>query len=198
MEDNVKINNPKNYKHTEVKINKLKRKLSKKFIKCRKVQSNRYFKLRKKIYKLSQSARNQKLDFLHKLSHKLVNENQVIIMESLDVSNMMKNPDYSKNIQNVSWTTFVNQMIYKCNNYGREFIQIDQFYPSSKICYHCKHKYDDLDITNRTWQCPHCHVVNDRDYNGSLNIRDEGLRIRDNRRNGGVSSVNNLTLVKST
>jgi len=187
--DNEKIANPKYLRKLETKLAKAQRKLSK-----RKNGSNRKFKQRQKVFKIHQKIANKRSDFLHKLSTKLINENQVICLEDLSVKNMVKNHKLAKSISDASWSKFVEMLIYKADWYGRELVKIDRFFASSKLCNSCGWKKKDLTLKDRVWTCEACHVKHDRDLNASLNILDEGLRIlsgRDDRN----SSVNKQTLV---
>jgi len=164
----------------------------------RKKGSNRRFKARKQVFKIYQKIVNQRLDFLHKLSTKLINENQVICLEDLQVENMVKNHCLAKSISDASWSKFVELLKYKADWYGRELVQIDKFFPSSKMCSKCGNIKKDLTLKDREYICNCCGLVIDRDYNASLNILREGLRILKNRWDSGDSSVNIQTLVCSS
>jgi putative transposase len=188
------VSNPKFLRKSELKLKRAQRKLS-----LRKKGSNRRFRQQKKIFKLHEKIRNQRLDFLHKLSTKLVNENQVICLEDLNVSNMVKNHKLAKSISDVSWSKFVELLKYKCNWYGRELVQVDKFFPSSKMCSNCGNIKKDLTLKDREYVCSFCGLVIDRDYNSALNILREGLRIlRKNGWTNRVSSVNIQTVVCSS
>ena len=187
--DNEKISNPKYFRKLENKLTKAQRKLNQ-----RKKGSNRKFKQRQKVFKIHQKIANKRSDFLHKLSTKLINENQVICLEDLSVKNMVKNHCLAKSISDASWSKFVEMLIYKADWYGREVVKIDKFFASSKLCNKCGWKKKDLTLADRVWTCDSCKTKHDRDLNASLNILDEGLRIlsgRDDR----DSSVNKQTLV---
>ena len=159
------------YKKQQTKLKKLQRQLSKK-----QKGSNNRNKIRIKIAKVHEKIRNQRLNYLHQITSKLVNENQVICIEDLNVKGMMSNHKLAKSIQELSLYEFRRQLEYKCKQYGRQLIIIDRFYPSSKTCHNCGHIYKDLKLNEREWICPHCGKVIDRDYNASLNILDEGLK----------------------
>ena len=112
------------------------------------------------------------------------------------MKNMVKNHCLAKSISDCSWSKFVEFLEYKANWYGRTVVKIDKFFPSSKKCNNCGNKKEDLRIEDRTYNCNSCGISIDRDYNASLNILKEALRIfNKNRRNDEVSSVNNKTLV---
>jgi putative transposase len=190
--DNEFVSNPRYLRNSELKLKKAQRKLS-----LRKKGSYRRFKQQKKVFKLHEKVRNQRLDFLHKLSTKLINENQVICLEDLQVKNMVKNHCLAKSISDVSWSKFVELLKYKADWYGRTLVQIDKFFPSSKTCSCCGNIKKDLTLKDRVYNCSSCGTTINRDYNASLNILEEGLRIlsgRDDR----ASSVNIQALVCSS
>jgi len=189
--DNTEIKNPKYLKKSELKLAKIQKLFSRK-----KKGSNRREKCRKKLFKIHQKIANQRLDFLHQKSTKIINENQVICLEDLTVKNMVKNHKLAKSISDCSWSKFVELLSYKADWYGRTIVKIDKFFPSSKLCKNCGNKKEDLKLEDRVYNCSSCGIKIDRDYNASLNILEEGLRILNNScRNDSDSSVNNKTLV---
>ena len=159
------------YKNQEKKLKKLQKQLNKK-----QSGSNNRNKTRIKLAKIHEKIKNQRLDYLHQITSKIVNENQVICIEDLNVSGMMSNHKLAKSIQELSLYEFRRQLEYKCKWYGRQLIIIDRFYPSSKTCHNCGHIYKDLKLSQREWICPHCGKVIDRDYNAAQNILDKGLK----------------------
>ena len=159
------------YKNQEQKLKKLQRQLSKK-----QKGSNNRNKLRIKLSKVHEKIKNQRQNYLHQITSKIVNENQVICIEDLNVKGMMSNHKLSKSIQDLSLFEFRRQLEYKCKWYGRQLIVIDRFYPSSKVCHNCGYIYKDLKLSEREWICPHCKSLIDRDYNAAQNILAEGLR----------------------
>ena len=159
------------HKNQENKLKKLNKQLSKK-----QKGSNNRNKARIKLAKVYEKITNQRNTYLHQITSKLVNENQVICIEDLNVKGMMSNHKLSKSIQDLSLYEFRRQLEYKCRWYGRQLIIIDRFYPSSKTCHNCGYIYKDLKLNEREWICPHCGKVIDIDYNASLNILDEGLK----------------------
>ncbi len=159
------------YRNQEKKLKKLQRLLSKK-----QKGSNNRNKVRIKIAKVHEKIKNQRNTYLHQITSKLVNENQVICIEDLNVNGMMSNHKLAKSIQELSLFEFRKQLEYKCRWYGKQLVIINRFYPSSKTCHNCRHIYKDLKLSQREWICPHCGKEIDRDYNASLNILAEGLK----------------------
>lgn len=166
------VENPKYYRKTEYRIKKTQRQLSK----CKKFSKN-YKKIQLKLAKLHEKIKNQRKDFQHKLSRKIVNENQVIISEDLNVKGMLKNHKLAKSIQDASFSSFCNMITYKANEQNRQYVKIGTFYPSSKLCHCCGFKYKGLKLDERFWICPICGEKLDRDENAAINILNEGLRI---------------------
>lgn len=134
-------------------------------------------KRRLKIAKLHNKINNQKTDFLHKITNKITNENQVIVIEDLKVANMMKNHHLAKSISEVNWYEFRKQLEYKCLWKGRQLVVVDRFFPSSKTCGNCGFINQELTLQDREWKCPNCHTILDRDLNAAKNILKQGLNI---------------------
>jgi putative transposase len=166
-----KIENPKFYRKMEKKLAYEQRQLSKK-----QLGSNNRNKQRKEVAKINEYIANSRNNYLHQISRKLIDENQVIIAESLSVKNMMRNHCLAKSIGDASWGELIRQLEYKSNWYGRTFYQIDKFFPSSKTCNNCQFVLNDLPLAIREWDCPNCKQHNDRDENAALNIRDKGVK----------------------
>ena len=140
--------NQKYLRKSEKRLRKLQKDLSR----CKKGSKNRE-KCRIKVAKQNEKITNQRKDFLHKLSKKIINENQVIALESLKVKNMMSNHKLAKSIADVSWSEFVRQLEYKAEWYGRKIIKIDTWFPSSQICSSCGHKDGKKTLSIREWTC---------------------------------------------
>ena len=166
------VENPKYYRKTEFRIKKVQRQLSK----CKRFSKN-YKKVQLKLAKLHEKIKNQRKDFQHKLSRKIVNENQVIVSEDLNVKGLFKNHKLSKSIADASFRSFCNMIAYKADEQHRQYVKIGTFYPSSKLCHCCGFKYKGLKLEERFWTCPQCGTYLDRDENAAINILQEGLRI---------------------
>lgn len=171
--DNEIINNPKFYRKYEEKLIKTQRKLSK-----RKKGSNNRNKQRLKVNKWHKKIANCRIDFLQKLSTKLIRDYDIICMEDLNSSGMIKNHKLAKSISDASFFEFNRELEYKARWNYKLISRIDRFYPSSQICSHCGNKSSQTkDLSVRTYICPVCGLEIDRDYNASINILNEGLRI---------------------
>lgn len=134
-------------------------------------------KFRRIVAKVHKRVSNARQDFLHKLSRKLVDESQVIVVENLNVKGMIRNRKLSKAISDVGWGMFVNFLAYKLKRKEGKLVEIDRFFPSSKKCSRCGYVRDNLSLDIREWDCPSCGTNHDRDGNAALNIRTEGIRI---------------------
>ena len=186
-----KINYPDRLHQLEDTVRWEQRKLS------RRVKgSSNYRKQKATVAKANAKLRHYRENFQHQLSHKLIEDNQFIGMETLAVQNMtrkakkklgdngkpVRNGQASKRAMNRSilrngWSGFAEKVAYKAQWYGRTFVQVDRFYPSSRLCHNCGHKYDGLLLSEREWMCESCGVLHDRDVNAAMNILGEALRL---------------------
>lgn len=161
------VENQKFLRSKQKRLTLLQRKLSHK----QKGSKNRK-KAQLKVARLHQRIVNQKTDFLHKLSTRLVRENQAIAREDLNVKGMMQNHKLARSISEVAWTKFDSMCRYKADWHGKWFLEIGRFEASSKTGNECGHCYKGLTLDQRTWICPECGLVYDRDVNAARNIRD--------------------------
>ena len=194
--DNEKYDNPKHFRQLQNKLRKEQRILSRRFennIKERVYDENgnldkiifkkplkdckNYQKQKHKVAKSHNTIKNRRLDNLHKVSTKIVKSHDYVVMETLKVHNLIKNRKLSKSIADVGWSMFVNMIEYKCERYVKEFVQIDQWYPSSQICSHCNHKDGKKALSIREWTCNECGTHHDRDINAAINIKNKGLEM---------------------
>lgn len=182
-QDSNKVGNPR---HVVRSLNKLKVEQQK--LQVKKKGSANYHKQRIKIAKLHEKVANQRKDFLHKLSHNIVKNHDFIAAESLDVKSMLEDDNLDmtiqqkklrhRNIADVSWSEFLRQLSYKASWYGKKFIQIDQFFPSSQLCSACGYKNSAVkNLSIRKWTCPNCGSHHDRDHNAAINILVEARRL---------------------
>lgn len=185
--DGERFENRKPIRSNEKKLKKLQRHHSKK----QKGSKNKE-KARKKLARFHEKLHNQQDYYLHQISNKLLNENQVVVFETLNIQGMMGNHRLAKAIGELSASKLITMTEYKANWYGRDFVKIGQFYPSTKLCEDCGFKNDDLTLSDRAWICPGCGVEHDRDLNAACNIRNEGVRLLKSRK-GQPSTVKTLT-----
>lgn len=170
--DGIRYENLKIMKKNGRKLSRLQRQLSHK-----EKGSSNYQKKKKEIAICHEKIRNIRKDYLHKISHEIVSENQVIVSENLQIKNMVKNHHLAKSISDVSWYELTRQLEYKSKWNGREYIRIDTFYASSQLCYTCGYQNTATkDLSVREWICPNCGTKHDRDINAAKNILAEGLR----------------------
>jgi putative transposase len=168
----TKYENQKTIRKYEKKLVKLQRQLAHK-----EKGSNNYGKMRKRIALCHEKITNTRKDYLHKISHEIVSENQVIVSENLQIRNMVRNHHFAKAISDVSWYELTRQLEYKSAWNGREYVKIDTFYASSQLCFICGYQNSvTKNLSVREWECPICGARHDRDINAAKNILAEGLR----------------------
>ncbi len=170
--DGSKFDNPRILSKHEKNLKLKQQQLSRK----QKGSSNR-IKARNKVARVHRKIINCRSDFLHKLSRRIVNENQVIVVENLNVKGMMQNHCLAKSIQQIGWGMFCTMLKYKAEMSGKIYQEVDRFFPSSKTCHVCLNQVGSLPLDVRSWTCHHCQTKHDRDINAAINLRDEGLRI---------------------
>jgi len=158
--------NPKHLRKAQSKLKYVQSKYSK----------NKGKRTRKRLAILHEKVVNKRKDFLHKVSKKLIRENQTIALETLVVKNMVKNHCLAQAINDVSWSTFVSMLEYKAEWYGKNILRIGKFSPSSKTCSCCGYINNELTLKVREWTCPKCNSVLDRDVNASINIKSFALK----------------------
>jgi putative transposase len=165
--ENIKIK-----RNNQKKLAKLHKQLSRK----QKGSKNRD-KQRVKLAKYYEKLNNKKENYLHHVTNQLLDENQVIVIEDLNVKGMIKNHNLAKSIQELSLYRFKEMLRYKAEWYGNHIVEIDRFFPSSKLCNNCGYKNNDLKLNHREWLCPECGTNHDRDLNAAINILNEGKRL---------------------
>jgi putative transposase len=167
-----KIVNPK-FDQYEQERKKL---LSRRLNKTEKGSKNRH-KARLRLARLHARVADRRRDYLHKLSTRLVRENQTIVVEDLNIAGMLQNHCLARVISDAAWHTLLTFLTYKSEWYGRDLVKIDRFFPSSKTCSHCGLVVESLPLDVRRWTCPGCKAEHDRDVNAARNILAAGLAV---------------------
>jgi len=175
VNDGIKTSKYANARHLAKHENNLKRKQRQ--LSRKQKGSKSRDKARILVARVHERVSNVRQDFLHKLSRKLVDDNQVIVVESLHVKGMVRNHKLSKAISDVGWRMFVNFLGYKLDRVGKILVEIDRWFPSSKLCSNCHYQIGELPLEVRAWNCHNCGTHHDRDGNAAINIRAEGIRM---------------------
>ena len=160
-----KVENPKHHARAHEKLAREQRKLARKV-----PGSSRYERQRRRVARCHEHIAAQRRDFHHKLSRRIVNENQVIAVEDLNVAGMLANRHLAKAIADCGWSEFVSMLEYKSAWYGSELLHCGRFEPSSKMCSACGHTAPAMPLSVRSWACPECGEHHDRDVNAAKNI----------------------------
>lgn len=166
-----KITNPKHERRDRVALARAQRNLAKK----EKGSANRA-KARVKVARVHARITDRRRDHLHKLTTRLVRENQTIVIEDLTVRNMVRNHRLARAISDAAWRQFRTMLEYKAKWHGRTLITIDRWFPSSKLCSACGALAEKMPLTVRNWTC-RCGTTHDRDVNAAVNIKAEGLSV---------------------
>lgn len=187
--DGIKVDNPKYLKQSLERLKILQHRASKKV-----KGSNNRKRANLKVARLHEIVTNQRKDFLHKLSHKTISENQTICIEDLAVSNMVKNHKLAQSITDSGWSMFVTMLQYKAEWSGKNVVKIGRFEPSSKLCNVCGYINHDLTLNDREWKC-NCGILHDRDINAAINIKKFALKLKISGTERTVEPVELPTLV---
>ena len=182
MSDGTKVDNNKYFAKTYKSLAKEQRKLSHRarLAKEQNIKLNdakNYQKQKLKVARLHEKVKNQRSDFLNKLSTDVIKKHDIICLEDLSVKSMLRDSKFAKSISDVSWSEFVSKLVYKAEWYGKTIVKIDRYYPSTRVCSNCLHNDGEKPLSIRKWTCPVCGAHHDRDINASINILIEGLRL---------------------
>jgi len=166
-----KITNPRHERADRKRLARAQRRLARKA----RGSANRE-KARRKVARVHARITDRRRDHLHKLSTRLVRENQAVVIEDLNVRGIVRNHSLARAISDAAWSKLRGMLEYKCQWYGRDLVVVDRWYPSSKVCSTCKAVRDTLPLNVRDWTCP-CGAVHDRDINAAINVRAAGLAV---------------------
>ncbi|WP_344593086.1 RNA-guided endonuclease TnpB family protein [Actinomadura vinacea] len=167
-----KITNPRHERHDRTRLAKAQRELSRKA----KGDGANQAKARRRVARIHARIADRRRDFLHKITTRLVRDNQTLVIEDLTVRNMLKNRSLARAIGDAAWSEFRRMLEYKATWYGREVIAVDRWFPSSKLCSACGNRQSDMPLHVRAWTCG-CGTSHDRDVNAAKNILAAGLAV---------------------
>lgn len=172
LSDGSKFDNPKHLAKASKRLA-----IQQKIFARKQKQSKNYQRQKLTVARIYERVSNSRLDLHHKITHKLICENQATsyAIEDLSVKNMVKNRKLAKVIHDAAWGQLVTLLTYKAKWYGKNVLKVNRFFASSKMCSHCHHKLDSLPLSVRNWTCPSCQTHHDRDVNASNNIRQQAL-----------------------
>ena len=170
LSDGRKTGNPRYYRSAERKLARAQRSLSRK-----QKGSNNRAKQKQRVARLHEHVANCRKDDLDKLSSQLIRENQAVFVEDLNVLGIAKR--MGKSVGDAGWSELVRQLEYKAAWQGKSLVKIGRYFPSSKTCSGCGYKHSDLALSERTWICPSCDTLHDRDINAAVNVKQEGLKL---------------------
>ena len=170
-----KIGNPRHTDKYAAQLARYQRRLARKAF-----GSKNRAKAKRKVARIHAKISDGRMDNLHQLSRRLINNNHVVCVESLKVKNLIRNPRLSKHIADAGWGHLLRMLEYKADWAGRSFVAIDPFFPSSKRCSCCGYINDALSLSEREWTCPSCSTLLDRDISrvaqGNLPQRPSQIR----------------------
>lgn len=170
--DGVRVPNNRHLRASEKKLRREQRKLAR-----RKKGSANWQKQKRKVAQVYEKVSNQRRDDIHKATTQAVRDSCAIAVEDLNVKGMTKNHNIAKSVSDASMSEMLRQLQYKCGWYGRDFVKVDRWFPSSKTCGNCGCVFDGLKLWMRDWTCPECGAHLDRDLNAAKNIATEGKRL---------------------
>lgn len=171
LSDGTKIENPRALDQLDAQLQFQSRRLSRR---CK--GSNRWHKQRQRVAKIHARIRDNRRDYLQKQTTAIVESQDVIAVESLHIKGMVRNRRLARSIHDASMSEFLRLLKYKAQWYGKTLVEIDQWFPSSKLCSCCGHRMDAMALDIREWSCPECGARQDRDVNAARNVLSEGLR----------------------